>query len=504
MQVVSLQEAKDKKLTHYFTGKPCVRGHLAPRFTSIRKCKECAREDAAAAHTPKSDRKVQIRDTLSFVAACQKTHGGAYDYSAAVWQGAKAPVEIICKAHGSFWQKSDNHKAGKGCPKCRDARTGLRCLTTKDQFVAKAQAFWGEAYSFEEAVYKGSHTKVVVICHEHSIRFTQTPTNLLSGKGGCPKCNHMASAPEEAVADLMALFTSVERRDRSLLKPYELDIVLPEKSLAIEYCGEYFHSSGDQESEVKMATKHIAKHKACAEKGIRLITVFESEWKNHNYAVRRLLRNAVGAGRGKVMARKCELRPVEHPEAVAFYDRYHPQGGAGYGAHYGLFWKGKLVACMRFTEGANDRGANKSRTWTLSRYATRVTVTGGASRLFKAFVEDKNPKTVKSFSDNRFFSGGVYEQLGFELVEDSAADYQVWHKKLGLKPKTHWQRREIQSRAKDLGIDLDFDHETDPRTERDMTYLLGGRRIYDCGKKKWVWTKGKTPDRLEAPKHPFS
>jgi hypothetical protein len=299
------------------------------------------------------------------------------------------------------------------------------------------------------------------------------------------------------------LFTAVQRRDRQIIGPLELDIVLPEKQLAIEFCGEYWHSAGDQESEAKMSTKHISKHKQAADAGYRLITIFESEWQNHNYAIRRLLRNAVGAGRGKVMARKCELQKVEHKAAVAFYDRYHPQGGGGYGEHYGLFWKGKLVACMRFTEGINDRGLNKHRTWTLSRYATRVTVTGGASRLFKAFVTEQNPRTVKSFSDNRFFAGGMYEQLGFEMKEESAADYMVWHPKLGLTPKSHWQRREITARAKQLGIEIEFDHETDPRTERDMTYLLGGRRIHDCGKKTWVWprplTPPKKPDTLATP-----
>ena len=31
---------------HYFTGKPCKRGHIAPRFTSNRRCMECHKEDS--------------------------------------------------------------------------------------------------------------------------------------------------------------------------------------------------------------------------------------------------------------------------------------------------------------------------------------------------------------------------------------------------------------------------------------------------------------------------
>lgn len=41
MQVVSRKEAKAAGLTHYFTGKSCVHGHIAKRFTSTGQCSEC-------------------------------------------------------------------------------------------------------------------------------------------------------------------------------------------------------------------------------------------------------------------------------------------------------------------------------------------------------------------------------------------------------------------------------------------------------------------------------
>ena len=88
---------------------------------------------------------------------------------------------------------------------------------------------------------------------------------------------------------------------------------------------------------------------------------------------------------------------------------------------------------------------------------------------------------------SRYFSGGMYEQLGFALEEETAPDYQVWSPKLGLKPKSHYQRRNIQQRLIEHGVDEEFNHKVDVRTEREMTYLMGARRIYDCGKKRWVW-----------------
>lgn len=39
----SVKEARLNKSKNYFTGQPCKRGHIAPRFTSTRKCYECSK-----------------------------------------------------------------------------------------------------------------------------------------------------------------------------------------------------------------------------------------------------------------------------------------------------------------------------------------------------------------------------------------------------------------------------------------------------------------------------
>lgn len=41
MKLISRQEAIDKKLTRYFTGKPCKHGHIAERLLSNRTCIDC-------------------------------------------------------------------------------------------------------------------------------------------------------------------------------------------------------------------------------------------------------------------------------------------------------------------------------------------------------------------------------------------------------------------------------------------------------------------------------
>lgn len=419
----------------------------------------------------------------------KEKHGDLYDYSHAAYNGQQAPMLIKCATHGFFEQKPEYHWNGAGCPKCYSDRRGLTLRETNETFAGKLESVFPGKFLLESD-YVNSQTYVSVRCLEHDQTCQTKPNWLMNGYNPCTRCNHMKSSQEDAIADFLSKFTPVVRRSRKIIAPKELDIYLPDKHLAVEYCGMFWHSHFDADNERANRHNHANKYKACAEQGIRLLTIYESEWLERQPQIKRLLRNAVGASRGKLMARKCDLRLTSPQEARAFFDRYHPQGGDGHGEHYGLYWKDKLVACMRFAYGHNDRGHGaKTRYWTLGRFATRINVAGAASRLFKAFIDNVNPDEVKSFSDNRFFSGAMYEALGFVLEEEIAPDYQVWSPKLGLRPKPHYQRRVLPKRLLEHAVDDVFDPSTDLRTEAQMTYLMGCGRIYDCGKKRWVWRK---------------
>jgi len=418
-------------------------------------------------------------------------HGDRFGYAYVRYRGAQKPVRIHCAKHGFFEQIAESHWSGSECPTCALAKKGASQRMTTGVFQDRLRSMFGGKLVFEGQEYVNSQSEIRLRCTVHNVEYPTRANWALNGCNPCTKCNHMQSKAEAAITKHVSVFTPVLSRDRTLLKPKELDMYMPEKALAVEYSGMYWHSHFTAEDELAGKRRHFDKYQECRAKGVRLLTVYESEWQQHEPAIRRLLRNAVGKSKGRLMARKCDLRKVPTADARVFYDKYHPQGGAGGGEHYGLFWKEKLVACMRFSFGNNDRGLGaETRGWTLGRYATRVTVAGAASRLFKAFVAAFDPAEVKSFSDNRYFSGDMYQQLGFFLDEELTPDYQVWSPKLGLRPKSHYQRRNIPKRLTEHGLDpASFVADTDTRTEAEMTYLMGCGRIYDCGKKRWVWRK---------------
>ena len=45
MQIITKEEAKAQGLTHYYTGKPCNRGHDSKRYVSVNKCVQCVKDD---------------------------------------------------------------------------------------------------------------------------------------------------------------------------------------------------------------------------------------------------------------------------------------------------------------------------------------------------------------------------------------------------------------------------------------------------------------------------
>lgn len=442
--------------------------------------------------------KTRRMDPSEFLKRAAAVHGTTYSFAKTKYVNMTTKVTVTCPTHGDFQIRPLKLvHAGQGCPQCGNLRKGptpqshINAATTKKArfrglFVDRARAVHGDLYDYSNHGYVSGRKKVTIGCPKHG-EFQQAVYHHLGGQG-CPRCGQK-SAPEDALAAFLATFTTVEQRNRTLIGPKEVDIYLPEHKLAVEYCGMYWHSHGDRDDERKNKMRHAEKHRLCAEKGVRLITLYETEWLERPQTAKRLLRNAIGRSRGKLMARKCGLRKPTVQEARAFYEKYHPQGGTGTGQHFGLYHNGKLVACMRFTFGGNDRGHSaKERQWTLSRYATRLPVAGAASRLFKAFVKENGPSEVKSFSDNRLFGGGMYEQLGFVLEADVPADYQVWSLKAGLRPKSHYQRRLIPVRLQEHGVKDTFDPKHDPRTEAEITYAMGARRIFDCGKKRWLWT----------------
>ena len=69
--------------------------------------------------------------------------------------------------------------------------------------------------------------------------------DILKGIPKCPICFPIGSSTQEQeLVDFCKqhFYNNLKIHDRTLIKPYELDIIIPERKLAIEFNGIWYHS----------------------------------------------------------------------------------------------------------------------------------------------------------------------------------------------------------------------------------------------------------------------
>ena len=107
----------------------------------------------------------------------------------------------------------------------------------------------------------------------------------------CPTCyprNIGISQQEMEVASFIeSLGYTIQTNNKSIIKPYELDIFIPSHNVAFEYNGTYWHSWPNQ----KNKNYHLDKTKKCEEINIRLFHIFEDEWLNNPELIKRKIYN---------------------------------------------------------------------------------------------------------------------------------------------------------------------------------------------------------------------
>ena len=93
----------------------------------------------------------------------------------------------------------------------------------------------------------------------------------------CRDCfaNLTSSKAEQEIADYISTFYSGElvKNDRSIISPLELDLYYPEKRIAVEFNGDYWHNENHKSKDY-----HLNKYLKCRERGILLVSIFESDW----------------------------------------------------------------------------------------------------------------------------------------------------------------------------------------------------------------------------------
>lgn len=258
----------------------------------------------------------------------------------------------------------------------------------------------------------------------------------------------------------------VEKNDRTQISPMELDIYIPCKRIAIEYCGVYHHSETYSKKHRKY---HYNKMIECRKKGITLLTIFDSDWINKREIVKSIIKHKLGLTEYKIYARNCIIKQLSYKEIKDFEEDNHIQGSKSAKYYFGLYHINNNDLVMTASIGKSR--FNKSFQYELLRMTGKQNyyVVGGVSKILE-YIRKHIKTSFITYCDNRFGDGRGYLQAGLIEHGESSPNYFYFKKNEShiLYSRNKFMKHKIQNVNKSL-------------SEYENMLLQGYDRIWDCG-----------------------
>lgn len=289
--------------------------------------------------------------------------------------------------------------------------------------------------------------------------------------------DYNSSKYEREIVDILTNMTKsiILQRNRTVIQGVELDIYLPEKKLAIEFNGSYWHSEI-----YKDKYYHQLKSLECAKRGIRLIHIFEHEWLDNTKKEKliNLLYNCVVECDVRIGARNTIVKDINKHVAEEFCCKYHLQNYSNSSINIGCFLNEELVGVMTFGKPR----FNNNYQYELIRlcWKDHVEVIGGTAKLFKYFITNYKASSVISYCDISKFTGNSYLKIGFttDISKVTPPNY-IWY---------HLDKKDILPRYKTKKTKLVNDNLGDmDETESEIMHKHDYVKIYDSGNITLEW-----------------
>ena len=288
----------------------------------------------------------------------------------------------------------------------------------------------------------------------------------------CELAKSNVSISEIEVGDFIEEFTNVEKNTRKIIPPYELDLFIQDKKLAIEINGIYWHSTNSG----KPKDRHLKKTLACDKLGIRLIHINEFEWKNKRDICKSILLSALGIYETIINVEDCEIKEVSSSESSVFLDKNHIQGSISSSYQLGVYYKNELVQLATFNK--NDEYTE------LLRVCTKLNtfVIGG----FDTVMKTQPFPVVHYFVDKSKFTCSEYTEHGWKVIGETMPSY-VYYKGSEC----------IDKQCEQNLMQLLGDKFNPNETPEQNLFRNGYLQVYDCGSIEIIYRKEAINDDKE-------
>lgn len=224
---------------------------------------------------------------------------------AAEWSERNARTASQVAAHGrirGWWRCTAGHEwqttvhnrtrseSGTGCPTCAAAKHSAHMarVTSSDRSLVASFPAVAAEWDWKAPCNEGDSPRTVMgrsgkqrgwICAECGHRWVAIVVNRTKNGAGCPPCSTRGSTQEEAVRSAVteiwpsATSGTVPRTDGRSRRPWEVDVLVAEMRLVVEFDGSYWH---DDTKHPGALARDRAKTKDLISQGWRVIRIREA------------------------------------------------------------------------------------------------------------------------------------------------------------------------------------------------------------------------------------
>lgn len=393
------------------------------------------------------------------------------------YSNLKEPLHIQCSCGNTFYRTFPEFKRyNKKCPSCsyKGSQDKRRLSLLQVQTYLN-----GLGVKLLAQGYENKDTPLKVECKCGTVFYRTLGSFKTQGAHYCEDCSRYKSGFEtEMHTFLQSVYSgTIVSRENSLIKPYQLDFYLPDKKIAVEANGLYYHT---EKSGGKGRVYHLNKWKMTNALGIRLIHITDYEWKIKRELIQGLLLALLSRKQVKINTRDCTVTQITGKDSSEFLNTHHLQGNTGSKLHLGLLYQGELVAVMTFGKPRFNSTYDSE----LVRFCikTGYHVPGAAEKLFSHYIKNSSERSVVSYCDISKFSGKVYEKLGFRLSGYSAPGYSYvkFSGGFSVSSRQKFQKHKLKDKLPVFNPVL---------SEWENMKANGYDRYWDCGNAIYTWER---------------
>ena len=162
-----------------------------------------------------------------------------------------------------------------------------------------------------------------------------------------PKTNNYSNQEKDVLSFIKSIYKGkVIENDRNLIKPFELDIVIPELKLAFEYNGDFWHSTSSP-GYFKNKNRDFEKMKLCERLGFQLIQIKEHDWMYKNEIVKNNLRILLDTKLVNIIDNDLIIKKLDNDTFKEFSKKYLLNSDRS-SIKIGCYYNNDLISCITF------------------------------------------------------------------------------------------------------------------------------------------------------------